>query len=769
MSDRKLAHRSFAGGEITGELYGRLDLTKYQTGVALCRNFLVLPHGPLQNRSGFSYVIEAGDVANQVRIISFAFSADQSMVLEFGHQYIRFHTGGGTLLETSKNIVGATQAPPGVLNIVGHAYLAGDVVFVNGVVGMTQLNGRYFKVVVVDVNNISLTLHDGTAVSTAAYGAYVSGGTIGRVYQITSPYSAADLFDIHFAQDSDVLTATSKLYPAQELKRLGAASWTITPVTFVPTMAPPGGFSVVATKPTPNNTTLQAYVVTAIAADGVTETLASNMYNGDNNLTIAGNYNTLYWTLVPGAVRYNAYKRHGGAFCYMGRTASNSLVDNNVLPDITKTPPEDIIQLNVGVGEYPQAITYHEQRRWFAGTANDPQTCYATRNGAPSNLTSSVPSQADDGMRFRIAAQQQNAVRHLVPLSDLIALTAGGVFRLFADGAPSITPDALSVKPQGYSGAANVQPVLTSGSILYVQAEGSHLRELSFSPAVGGGSRSSYLSVDMSVMSPHLVDGFRLTDVAFSTAPLPSVWAARSDGVLLGMTYLPEHQVAAWHQHDTDGFVESVACVAENNESVLYAVIKRTINGRVVRYIERMATRFYKNSPKADAFIVDCGLQYSGAPITTLGNLHHLEGKTVSILADGAVQTRQVVADGKVVLTVPASKISVGLPIEADIETLPVAVEGMDAAGQGTRKNVGKVYLRVFRTTGLKIGPDADHLTPQRSRSNEPYGESPRLRTEELDIGITPKWSSEGSVFLRQSDPVPTMILSMALGVTTGG
>ena len=42
----KLLARSFAGGEITNELSGRLDLSKFQTGLSLCRNFIVLPHGP---------------------------------------------------------------------------------------------------------------------------------------------------------------------------------------------------------------------------------------------------------------------------------------------------------------------------------------------------------------------------------------------------------------------------------------------------------------------------------------------------------------------------------------------------------------------------------------------------------------------------------------------------------------------------------------------------------------------------------------------------
>jgi hypothetical protein len=83
--------RSFAGGEITPELYGRLDLTKYQTGLAKCLNFRVLPHGPAQRRPGFRFIAQCKDSTRAVRILPFAFSADQTVVLELGHQYVRFH------------------------------------------------------------------------------------------------------------------------------------------------------------------------------------------------------------------------------------------------------------------------------------------------------------------------------------------------------------------------------------------------------------------------------------------------------------------------------------------------------------------------------------------------------------------------------------------------------------------------------------------------------------------------------------------------------
>ena len=56
------------------------------------------------------------------------------------------------------------------------------------------------------------------------------------------------------------------------------------------------------------------------------------------------------------------------------------------------------------------------------------------------------------------------------------------------------------------------------------------------------------------------------------------------------------------------------------------------------------------------AFFVDCGATYDGASTTTISNLHHLEGKTVAVLGDGAVMPQQVVTDGAITLAGSSEK-----------------------------------------------------------------------------------------------------------------
>jgi hypothetical protein len=819
--------RSFAGGEITPELAGRLDLTKYQTGLALARNFITLPHGPAARRPGFEFIAEAKDSTRAVRLIPFAFSASQTAVLEFGHQYVRVHVDGATLLEDSK-VIGSISGS--TVTITDHGYSNDDWVYIGT---------RFYKVAVISTDTFTST--DLWGVPKTA-----SGTSAARVFTLETPYDADDLFDIHYAQSADVITLAHPNYATRELARQSAAEWSLTTVSFSAPSVKPVGVVATPTSPTTTNRTQAYYVVTAVAGDGVTESLPSAKANALNNLSLAGNFNTISWQGVSGFSRYNVYKLRGGIYGYIGQvvpsgtspiglisatpyddigfekfarvrvvtatahgyaegvnvliegtlyfdgyyqilvedsttftyalvtqlkpavssgtvsTPSLSIVDDNVLADTTQSPPEDIIALNGNPGDYAGATVYHEQRRWFAGTVSKPQVLWATRTGTDSNLTSSIPSRDADAFEVRVASSQYNQIRHLVALSDLIALTAGGEFRIFADGAPAVTPTSISVKPQGYSGASNVQPVVTTSSMLYVQAQGSRIRELSYS-----WEASAYRSIDAAIMAPHRFNGYTVKDLAYSRAPDSLLWAVRDDGVLLGMTHVPDQQVYGWHAHDTDGGFESVCTVPENSEDALYAVVRRNVNGRTVRYLERLHSRIFTQLP--DAFFVDSGLTYAGNPTTTVSGLWHLEGKQVDILADGAVEPRKTVTNGQITIGTAASTINVGLPITSDLRTLPLAIE-TQASGQGTTKNVNKVHLRVSQSSIVKAGPAFDRLREYASRAvTDPYGAPPALRDGELSLSIDPSWNQDAAVCLRQDLPLPLTVLSMTLEIQTGG
>ena len=754
--------RSFSGGEITPELFGRVDWPRFQNGLETCRNFIVLPHGPAVNRPGLKYILPAKHADKKSRLLPFSFSLSQTYILEFGDQYIRFFTGGDSLLEATKTITGATTANPCVITSAAHGYSNGDWVYITGIVGMTRLNGRFFKVANKTANTFELTDLFGAAIDSSAFGTYSSGGTAGKVYEISSPYLEADLMDIQFAQSADVLTLVHPSYAPRELRRVAAVNWTLTTITLNANIAAPTGVS--ATAAPASGATVYTYVVTAIATENLEESLVSSEANATNNLTVSGNKNTVNWSAVTGAVRYNIYRKINGLYGYIGQAAGTSFVDDNIAPLASSTPPETV-SLFSATGDYPGAVCYFEQRRCFAGSDNEPQNLWMSRSATEANFTRSIPTGDDDAITVRVVARELNIIHHLVPLSDLIILTSGGEWRAFADGGGGITPRTLSVKPQGYFGASSVRPAVTGGSILYAQGQGAHVRELTFGTDAGGYKELK--TVDVSIVAPHLFDDYTLIDMAFARAPNQMLWCVRSDGVLLSLTYVPDQEILAWQQHITDGIVEAVSTVAENGFDALYVVVRRTIDGSDRRYIERLQPRSF--DALADAFFVDCGLTYDGAEATVFYNLEHLEGESVVTLGDGAVFPAQTVTNGMITLAQGVSKAHIGLPYTSELRTLPLVVNGKQSFAHGNLKNINRAWLRVYRSSGVFVGPSADNLTEYKQRRSEPYGSPPSLLTDVIGINVNPAWNISGQLTIRQTAPLPLDVLSLTVEANIGG
>lgn len=731
MGKVNLFFRSFTGGELTPEFWAQFTDAKYQTGLARCRNFIPLPHGPAMNRSGFGFVSATKHSGSKAsRIIPFTFSSSQTMAIELGEGYFRFHTQGATLLVSS---------PAAYDNAT--AYSLGDLVSSAG------------------ANYYCIADTTGNAPPNASYWyALPASGE----YEIPNAYAEADLMDIHFVQSSDVLTLVHPNYPPAELRRYGATDWRLEEIAFTSQIPAPSGVGVTAT--TGSGSINYTYVVTTVGSgsENNLESLASAEVTCTNNLPgSTSNKNTITWTAPAGYTLFNIYRKRNGIFGFIGQATGTSFddTDGGISADFTKS----VLQANnpfPGAGDYPGAASYYEQRRCFAGTTNKPQNLWMTRSSTESDMSYSLLSQDNDSVEFKVAAREANIIRHIVPLQQLVLLTSSAEWRVTSVNSDAITPSNVAVHPQSFVGANNAQPVIINNTVLFAAERGGHMREMAYSWQANG-----YLTGDLSLRAPHLFDGYTITDLAYAKAPFPLVWAVSSSGDLLGLTYVPEQQVGAWHWHDTtNGAFESICVVAEGNEDMLYAIVRRTINGSTVRYVERMATRRYF-ATLADAFFVDAGLTYSGAPATTISGLDHLEGETVSILADGAVVPQQVVSGGQITLPSAASVVTVGLPIEADLQTLPFAAMVDNAAGQGKRKNVNKADIRIYSSSGLKAGPSVDKLTTLPLRSTEPYGSPPSLRTGEVSLLVAESWSSTGQICIRQSDPLPLEVVSIALDV----
>jgi hypothetical protein len=651
-----------------------------------------------------------------------------------------------------------------VFEIAGHGFSNGDWVYLASMGGMPQLSGRFGIVANKTTDTFELTDLRGNAISTAALAAYTGGGTAARVYEVATPYTESDVFDLHYVQSADVLTLTHPSHAPRELRRLGATNWQLDLITFDPTIAAPSAAPTVSTAGagggSPENHT---YVTTAIKEGTLEESYPSLGAGVPFDLTIAGNRVLVDTVTVSGAVRYNVYEYTGGIYSFVGQTDGAQFVDNNITPDTSKTPP---IPNNpfTGSGTWPRAVSYHEQRRCFGGSINLPQTIWMTRSGTEANLSYSIPAQDDDSITARIVAREAQVVRHLVPLGDLLAFTSGGVWRISAGNADYLSPSSFRPQAFSYTGASNVQPMVTSQSVLYAPDRGAHIREVTYKATPDGGGAGFGVD-DVCVLAPHLFDYQSVVQLAYAKSPLQILWAVRGDGLLLGMTHVPEHEVKAWHRHDTQGSFEAVCSVAEGDEDGVYVVVQREVDETTVRYIERMHSRQFEGIE--DCFFVDSGLTYSGPATDTIRGLDHLEGCDVVALAAGGVESGTV-ENGALTLASEATPVHVGLGYVCDLQTLPLALETA-GLGQGVPKNVSEVFVRVRQSKGVMVGPSFDKLRPYRQRTTEPYGTPTRLVSEVLAVKPDGQWQEDGAVCVRQSDPLPLEVSSMTLETSSGG
>lgn len=279
---------SFAAGELAPELHGRIDIAKYGIGLARAYNCFVHAHGGLSNRAGLEFVGPVANHAVRGRLVPFEFNTEQTYVLEFGEQVMRPVKDGGQVLESAKAITGATAANPVVVTSAAHGFENGDKVFIAGVVGMTRLNGRTFTVANKTTDTFQLSGIDGSG-----YAAYVSGGTVARLYAVTAPYTAAELAALKFTQSADVMTLCHRSHDVTELSRTGHASWSFDTVTFAPAVSRPSGLAASAAT---GGSVTHRYRVTAIAEETAEESLPA--IGATQNITAATAANPVVITIA---------------------------------------------------------------------------------------------------------------------------------------------------------------------------------------------------------------------------------------------------------------------------------------------------------------------------------------------------------------------------------------------------------------------------------------------------------------------------------------
>ena len=739
---------NFTGGELSPRLDGRNDLAKYASGCKTLQNMIVYPHGSAARRPGTTFVAEVKTSAAFTRLIPFEFSTTQTYILEFGNLYIRFYKDNGAILEANKTITAITKANPGVVTSATHGFANGDTVVISGVVGMTQVNGKRFKVANVATNTFELQDIDGNNVNTSSYTTYVSGGIANRVYTLTTTYLTADLFNIKYAQSADVMYLCHPDYSVKKLSRTGHTSWTITEVDFTD-----GPYL-------DDNITTTTFGMSSHTV-GTGRTLTASAITGINN-------NTGFQSTDVG--RLFTFRDGYGEITAI---TSTTVVTATVLKDMGSSSTTTAWALGAfsDTTGHPSCVTFYEQRLVFAGTSDQPQTLFFSRSGDYENMHENRGGTvaADDAMIYTIASNQVNVIQSLKATRTLIILTSGGEFTLNSDSTgTAVSPTNINIKKQSNYGASNIDALSVGNATLFVQRAKRKLRELAYNFDTDG-----YVAPDMTILAEDVtLSG--LDELTYQQEPHSIIWGIRGDGILVGLTYQRSEQVVAWHQHKlggsfgatTHGIVESVISISGNSynrtdEDQLWVIVKRTINGVTRRYVEYF-TPFQFDSSLTQFQFVDSGLSYSGSATSTLTGLDHLEAQSVTVIANGSTHPNKTVSSGSITLDRTTTAAKIGLGYTSTLQTMRLDVGSQDGTSQGKTKRIFDVTLRFYETVGAKVGPDTSNLEeiPFRSSAASMDVAVP-LFTGDKKIEFRGNFETDGYLFVIQDQALPMTILSL--------
>jgi len=728
---------TFSSGELSPSFLARTDLAYYHQGLLACRNFFVDYRSGVSSRQGSKYILQCKLLG--AKLLPFSVTTSVTYVVEFGDHYCRFYNMGFPVLENPFGITSITNANPAIANVPGHNFLVGDWLFLSTTVGMPQLSGRFVSIVSITGNLITLADVNGNLINSSTFGAYSSGGTASRVYTIASPYAAADLYPsatnpgLKIAQSVSVLYITHPSYPPTTLTFAAPTNWFFSTLAFATTIATPTGGAGTASSA---GTTSYAYCVTAVDNLGQ-ESLPSAAIVINSAVNIANTAGTIFinWNAVAGAQFYNVYKVEpaqggfgglgggtptpGGAFGFIGQTTTPGYIDSNIFPDFAIVPAS--FNNNPFASNNPGAISFFQQRIYYAGSASFPASFWASQPGAFQNFNFSTPIQASDTITGTIVSNQLNQIRHMLPMpGGLIFLTGRSAYSFTtgqgANATLAVTPLNATLMPQAYSGASDVTPIVVNEDIIYVQAKGSIVRDLSYNIYA-----AIYTGTDISIKSNHLFFSHSIIQWSYAEEPFKLIWTVRDDGTLLSLTFMKEQQIAGWARHDTQGLYKSVSSIQEGQVDAPYTIVRRSLpNGTQVDWVERLMERTLVYGAE-DAWAVDAGTR-SGLPTPNATIQISGANGSVSITSNasvfGAPSIGQVLRAGGGILTITASSSGVsatGTVSQAITQLLPNDVPPPFAPGTWSLATPATKFFGLDYLIGQTVSINADGgvVTPQ--------------------------------------------------------
>lgn len=757
---------SFAAGELSPAMYGRTDIAKYDVGAAKLENFIVLRYGGVQNRAGTKYLATTAGNKKAV-LLPFRYNVEQNFIIEITAGKIRFYTQGALVTKDGAPYEITNNYSEDELDTIKYTQSA-DVMFLvqpnHPPATLTRYANDNWTFERMDITGGPFADSELTAESTTTITASATTGTVTLT-------ASASIFNANMVDD---LIALTHFVDSDYKKGTPTANGD----NLIVEVLPHSSVYVESFGFWDGNFTLEKY--DRLTGQWVKIRSQSGNRSQNYNLTeendsdeitqyrvTSTEFNTDVWSgeneQQRGYITIQAFGNdYTGHVLITGYTSATQ-VTGTVKKQLASTEATKDYQFASWSQKngFPTCAGFFEDRLVFAGSKAEPQTFWASKTGDYYNFGTSIPALDNDAITATLNGGQMNGIKAIIAFGEMILLTAGGEYKVTGNGKP-ITGENVLSQAQEYRGISDVLPVTVGSRIVYLQQQGNLIRDLAYSYDV-----DKYTGDDLNLLASHLFERHKITSMTYQQTPNSIVWCTRDDGVLLGLTYLKEQDVYAWHQHSTaHGKFINVCSISGPQEDELYCVVEREGN----YYVERMVAREASTEPE-DQYFVDSGITVSGNTKTNeVTGLDHLEGLEVAILADGNVQPLQTVTDGKITLKRAYSKIHVGLPIHAEMQTLPLEFNAEDGTFMSRKKRVSALMAMFKDSRGGLYGIGDGPKNEFKWRSTEKWGEPIALFTGKKKMPVPQaNWNETVMVTISQEDPLPLTILSLVPQIEAGG
>ena len=758
---------SFTGGEWSPLLDARVDQDKYDSACRELTNVTLLPYGGAERRAGLQWINATKTGATEKSIlIGYQFSLTTAFLIEIGNGYMRFYSNGvqvtsggdpdavltGTVpyaeadlydiqfrqINDIMYLVHPEHPPQKLIRTADNDWTISQVAYT--VPALRDLN--------ITTTTLTPSVTTGAGTLTSSANLFVA-GDVGGFWMVS-----------HIRDSVDTTLGLTATGISTEITARGE-------VSFVTSGRWGGTVQVQAQDPvTLVWDTLREFtsVDASLNADTVIE---ADELLVDTQLRINFTYDGTGAAAGASAARAHLIAPSTNIEGIVEVTAYNSATS----VDITTTTDMEALDATTIWREaawsprqgYPAAITMYEQRVILGGTLLRPQTLWGSVTGDFETFRRGTSD--DDAIIFTLADGAQNRIQWMEGQNKLLIGTASAEWTMAGDAEKPLTPSNVSVSRQSSYGSKHIQGNMVGDAVYFVQRNGRKLRQMIESET---SVTAKYVSPDLTLASEHITSG-EILQAAHAQQPHATYWAVTGDGDLISMTTEKDEQVNGWSKHRTpgaSGTFESVATIFGSAGDEVWTIVKRTVNGATVRNVERINPVVWTD--KDDAFYVDCGITYSGVAANVISGLDHLEGETVQILGDGDVLPDQVVSSGSITLAddQTAETAHIGLAYDSIITPMKLDADSRLGAFMSTQLRVRKLIVRFYQSLGISWATNVEDPTPTFTQfpfrdTGDDMDSSPPLFTGDKEIPIMARYSKEGNVTIKQTQPLPMTVLAL--------